>query len=212
MTGRSGFDSAPLWPVLLTTRPGIGFHMRIAVSGGRDERLLERTRRHPAQQVQRRARLVVGAREPTTAERLLSDDRAGGLVVDVEVARRESQCGGSLLDRGAILRDHGPGQCVRGCSVDHLEHVLPRTGDGVVVDVHSEDRAEIFGGERFVAGIVDEQHRGSYEPSDPLVVPTADGELHAGAVPSAVEAPTAFSYARRSINAPPKLDRSVTSP
>ena len=42
-------------------------------------------------QVQHRAGLVVGARGAGAAEGLLADDRAGGLVVDVEVARGEAQ-------------------------------------------------------------------------------------------------------------------------
>ena len=66
-------------------------HVRVAVVGRRHERLLDRARRHPAHQVEDRAGLVVGAAGPRAAERLLADDRAGGLVVDVEVARREPQ-------------------------------------------------------------------------------------------------------------------------
>src|SRR3954452_5598895 len=62
-------------------------HVRVAVVGRGGERLLDRAGRGPAKQVLRRARLVVGARAPPAAERLLADDGAGRLVVDVEVAR-----------------------------------------------------------------------------------------------------------------------------
>src|SRR5690349_13346329 len=57
---------------------------RIAIVERRRERLLDRTRRHPANQVPDRARLVVGARSAAAAERLLTDHCAGRLVVDVE--------------------------------------------------------------------------------------------------------------------------------
>ena len=66
-------------------------HVRVAVVGRRDERLLDRARRHPAQQVPDRAGLVVRARGPGPAERLLTDHGSGRLVVDVEVAGREAQ-------------------------------------------------------------------------------------------------------------------------
>ena len=70
-----------------------GPHERIAVVGRRHERLLDRARADPAQQVQLRAGLVVGARPAGAAERLLADDRAGRLVVDVEVAGGVAQRG-----------------------------------------------------------------------------------------------------------------------
>ena len=66
-------------------------HVRVRVVGRRHERLLDRARRHPADQVVPRAGLVVGAAGPGAAERLLPDHRAGRLVVDVEVAGREPQ-------------------------------------------------------------------------------------------------------------------------
>ena len=80
-------------------------HVRVAVVLRRDERLLDRARRGPAQQVDRGAGLVVGARGPAAAERLLADDRAGRLVVDVEVAGREAQRLARPRDRRA-----GPGR------------------------------------------------------------------------------------------------------
>src|SRR5262245_32119108 len=59
---------------------------RIREVARRDEGLLDRTRRDPPTQVQGAARLVVRSRGAAPAERLLADDRAGGLVVDVEVS------------------------------------------------------------------------------------------------------------------------------
>src|SRR5205823_9056164 len=63
-------------------------HERIRVIGRRRERLLDCARRHPTHEIQLRSRLVIRPRAARAAEWLLTDDRAGGLVVDVEVARR----------------------------------------------------------------------------------------------------------------------------
>src|SRR5215469_16352439 len=52
-------------------------HVRIAVVDRRHERLLDRPRVDPANEVEDRARLVVGPAGPRSAERLLSDDGAG---------------------------------------------------------------------------------------------------------------------------------------
>ena len=67
-------------------RPLLFAHERILVVARRHERLLDRPRADPAHQVQLRTGLVVRARRARAAERLLADDRAGRLVVDVEVA------------------------------------------------------------------------------------------------------------------------------
>ena len=119
-------------------------HVRVAVVGRRDERLLDRAGRRPAQQVQRRAGLVVGARGARPAERLLPDHRAGGLVVDVEVARRVAQpAAAAVQHRGAVVGDHRAGQA-RTCEPPST---TPRMSLAVVVgvDVHGEDRPEVLG-------------------------------------------------------------------
>src|SRR4051794_36663149 len=64
---------------------------RVAVVARRDERLLDRARCDPADQVPQRAGLVVRPRGAGAAERLLADDRAGRLVVDVEVSGRMTE-------------------------------------------------------------------------------------------------------------------------
>src|SRR5919197_4179252 len=71
--------------------PAVGRHERVAVVGRRDERLLDRAGAHPADQVPHRARLVVRPRRARAAERLLPDNGAGRLVVDVEVSRRVAE-------------------------------------------------------------------------------------------------------------------------
>src|ERR671930_2229248 len=68
--------------------PAVGRHERVAVIRWRDERLLDRPWAHPADEIPHRPGLVVRARCTGAAERLLADDRAGRLVVDVEVPRR----------------------------------------------------------------------------------------------------------------------------
>src|SRR5207253_4282249 len=67
------------------------FHEWIAVVGRGRIRLFDHSGAHPADQVEERARLVVGARSARASEGLHPDDRAGRLVVDVEVAGRVDQ-------------------------------------------------------------------------------------------------------------------------
>ena len=88
-------------------------HVGVAVVLRRVERLLDGARRGPAQQVLRRAGLVVRAGRPRAAEGLLPDDRPGGLVVDVEVARGEAQGVLRERDRVAVLGDDRAGEGVR---------------------------------------------------------------------------------------------------
>src|SRR4051812_43934530 len=87
--------------------------MRITVVRWRDERLLDRPSGDPADQVEHRACLVVGAACPGAAERLLADYRPGGLVVDVEVASAVAQRLRRLGDRGAVGGEDRTGQRVR---------------------------------------------------------------------------------------------------
>ena len=79
-------------------------HERVLVVARRRERFLDRPRADPSHEVQLRAGLVVRARRARAAERLLADDRACGLVVDVEVAGGVAQRARGLPD-GA--RDRG---------------------------------------------------------------------------------------------------------
>src|SRR5215203_548819 len=88
-------------------------HEGVLVVTRRSERLLDGPRAGPADQIQLGAGLVVGAGPTRAAERLLSDDRAGRLVVDVEVARGVAQRGRGLADRAAVAREHRAGQRIR---------------------------------------------------------------------------------------------------
>src|SRR5690606_25476252 len=78
----------------------------------RDERLLDGPGADPAGQIEDRTGLVVGAGGAGAAERLLADHRAGGLVVDVEVARREAQPLRRVGDGPAVPGDDRAGQRV----------------------------------------------------------------------------------------------------
>jgi hypothetical protein len=88
-------------------------HERIAIIRRRVEVLLDRPRADPADQIELRPRLVVGARRTRAAERLLADDRAGRLVVDVEVPCGVAERGGGFADRAPILRENRARQRVR---------------------------------------------------------------------------------------------------
>src|SRR5262245_21959531 len=92
-------------------------HEGISVVGRRHVCLLDHTRARPADQVQERAGLVVRARRPRAAERLLADDRARRLVVDVEVAGRVDQGLRGGADRSAVAREHRSCEPVRAGAV-----------------------------------------------------------------------------------------------
>src|SRR4051812_49045396 len=114
-------------------------HERVAVVRRRDELLLDRARRDPADEVPHRAGLVIRAGRPRAAERLLADDRAGRLVVHVEVAGRVAEPVLGGLDGGAVLREHRAREPVRRAAVDEVERVLVAV---LVVDERCDDRAE----------------------------------------------------------------------
>jgi hypothetical protein len=59
-------------------------------------------------------------------ERLLTDDRAGRLVVDVEVARRVLEPVLRVRDRGTILGEDGAREPVRRSLVDQVEGLVQR--------------------------------------------------------------------------------------
>ena len=111
---------------LLGSRPSrgaVGLHVGVADAERRDGRLLDRARRRPAHEVVRPAGLVVRARGAAAAERLLGDDGAGGLVVDVEVARRVAQLVVRERDRRAVAREDRAGQRVGRGAVAQLERL-----------------------------------------------------------------------------------------
>src|SRR5215216_404361 len=100
-----------LRPIRLAT-VRIRIEERVAVVARGKERLLHRPGADPADQVPHRPRLVVRPRRARAAERLLPDDGAGRLVVDVEVPGRVPEPVGGLVDRGAVLAEDGAGEAV----------------------------------------------------------------------------------------------------
>src|SRR3954468_4371194 len=84
---RTETRAAALRTIRLAT-VGVRIEERIAVVARREEGLLHGPGADPADEVPHRPRLVVRPGRARAAERLLPDDRAGRLVIDVEVARR----------------------------------------------------------------------------------------------------------------------------
>src|SRR5229473_8061524 len=117
----------------------IRIHEGIPVVGRRHVGLLDHARARPADQVEERAGLVVGARCPRAAERLLPDHRAGRLVVDVEVAGGIDQRLRRGANRVAVACEHRPGQPVWARAVAQLQRLLELT---IWVRIDGEDRAE----------------------------------------------------------------------
>src|SRR5689334_11842509 len=149
-------------------------HERVAVVGRRHERLLDRARARPPDQVPHGAGLVVRPRRPRPAERLLADDRAGRLVVHVEVAGGVSQGVGRVLDRAPVGGEDRPRQRVRRRPVDQLERVVDLL---LVVDVGGHDRAEQLPRHQVEARVAGLDHRRADEPALGVVAVTADDHL-----------------------------------
>ena len=119
--------------------------------------------------------LVPEARD--AAERLLADDGAGGLVVDVEVAGGVAQGGGHLDDGGAVVGPDGAGEGVGAGGVAQLEGAVEI---GVVVDVDGEDRSEELFAHGFVTRILGDDDGRLDEVADRVVEATAHQDLSGG--------------------------------
>src|SRR5438067_13513151 len=86
MSSRITAETMFFTPGTLVSSP----HMGVPVIRLGHEGLFDRPRRHPADQVVPGAGFVVRTRPARSAERLLSHDRAGRFVIDVEVSGREA--------------------------------------------------------------------------------------------------------------------------
>ena len=84
--------------------------MRVAVIRGGGKVFLHRSGGNPAQQVQGRTGLVVCSGRACSPKRLLTDDGAGGLVVDVEIARTVTQAFGDPVCCDAIAGEYRSGE------------------------------------------------------------------------------------------------------
>ena len=189
---------------------GSGELVRVGVADGRVEGLLDRPGARPALDVEHRAGLVVGARRPAAAEGLAGDDRAGGPVVDVEVARGVPQRAVGLLDRGPVRREDGAGQRVRAGAVDEVE------GRGVVRRRRRRARRGSGRSTRWRTprrpGRCRPARSGSTNQPSLSSVPPPARISSEGTCLARSSARRCRSKARASMTAPPKLVRSVTSP
>src|SRR5687768_3999260 len=114
-------------------------HERVAVVGRREERLLDRPRRHPADEVPHRTGLVVRPGGARATEGLLGDDGAGRLVVHVEVSGRVAELVLRIEECLAVVGEDRPGEAVGSRPVDEVERVVPLA---LGVDVGRDDRPE----------------------------------------------------------------------
>src|ERR1043165_5415710 len=89
----------------------------------RSERLLDTPRGHPPQQVEHGTRLVVGPARACPTEGLLTNDRPGGLVVDVEVSRRLPESLARFDDRRPVLGEYRTGEGVGTRGIDQRERL-----------------------------------------------------------------------------------------
>ena len=185
-------------------------HVRIGVGRRRHERLLDRAGAGPAQEVLRRAGLVVGARGAATPERLLPDDRTGGLVVDVEVAGCEPQPVAGVGDDRPVLGDDRAGEPERRaptpsgpapCRTGGRGRRAP-TGSGRSTPWRTTGRS----GCRSPApsGARTSPRESSYVPPAITLTP--------GVACARSMASLCLANARSSMTAPMKFEKSVTSP
>lgn len=102
------------------------------------EFLLDGPHADEAREQRHAAGLVVGAGRAGSAERLLSDDGARALGVDVEVAGGVAEAVLDEADGLAVAREDGARQPVARGRVDDVADGSEGVGRGVVVDVHDE--------------------------------------------------------------------------
>src|SRR5206468_10540248 len=114
-------------------------HKRIAIIPGRRKSLFDIPRADPANEIELRARLVIGARGTSPAERLLANHRARRLVVDVEIPGSVAQRQRCFANRTTICTEYSASQRVRRSLVDGLERLRPLL---VRVDVRRNDGPE----------------------------------------------------------------------
>ncbi len=146
------------------------------LSGGTDVSLTARGEDQP-HEVVGPAGLVVGARGPPAAERLLSDDRASRLVVDVEIAGRVAELLVRKGDRRAIVGEDRAGQRVGRGLVAQLERLgVVRLG----VRIDGQARPEQLALHRVEVGIAGLDDGRLDEPTDGVVTSASAEDARAG--------------------------------
>src|SRR5206468_419876 len=96
-------------------------HERIREVPRRDERLLDRPRADPANEIQHRTGFVVGSGPARPAKRLLPDDGPGRFVVDIEVSGGIPECAHRFPYRDAVAAEHRTGQRIWRSAIDDIE-------------------------------------------------------------------------------------------
>src|SRR3954447_20822021 len=147
---------------------------RVAVVARGEEGLLHGPWADPADEVPHRPGLVVRPGRPRAAERLLADDGARGLVVDVEVAGGVPEPVGRLVDGGAVLAEDGARQAVRRRAVDEVERLVPLA---FVVHVRRHYRSEELLLEQPEVRVACLDHRRVDEETARVVVAAADDDV-----------------------------------
>jgi len=144
-----------------------------------NEILFDRANRDkPTQQVHA-ASLIIRAARPRPTKRLLPDNSASALAVDVEVAGRVAQRILREAHGGAVAREHRARQRILRSLVDGAAHVDEGVGGRglVVVDVHDQHRPEQLAREERVLGVGAGVHRRPHEVARRPVVRAARQQL-----------------------------------
>ena len=140
----------------------------------RNERLFDRPRADPTNQVQHTTGLVVRTRRAPTTERLLSNDRTRRLVVDVEVPGSMCQALGQIDDDIAILSKNRSGQRVRRAGVALRQRLVELV---VAVDMDGENRPEDLLAHQLEVRLLRQHDRGFDEESLTSAVAAATDDL-----------------------------------
>ena len=132
---------------------------------------------HKAAEKVNAASLIIRATGPGTTKGLLTDDGAGALAIDVEVAGGITQGVFGEPDGGAVGGEDAAGEGVVGGGVDEGAGVEEGGRFGGIVDVDGEDGAEELGGEERVVWIFGEVDGRVDEVARAIVVFAADEQF-----------------------------------
>src|SRR5437868_11277169 len=171
--------------VLLERAPlVVVFHVRVAVVDRRRVCLLDHAWADPADQVEERPGLVVGAGSAGAAEWLQPDDRPSRLVVDVEVARRVDELFGCLANCLPVSREDRAGQAVRAGPIAQVERLVELA---VRVWIDGEDWPEQLLTQQLEVWVGRLDDRWPDEPPDLVIALAAGDHLRALLLPRVLD-------------------------
>src|SRR5262245_49586052 len=96
-------------------------HKRISVVGGRNEILLDRSRRNPSEQVHHGTGLVVRAARTRSSKGLLTDNSPCRFIVHIKISSGKTQSAICIGDSFPVGGEHTSGQTIRRSLVDNRE-------------------------------------------------------------------------------------------